>query len=101
MRPESRSPPSLILHFRVERGLHGGAGDDRFVFDRESGTDTIHDFGDGRDTVVIRGGLRFADLDIKHRGGDAVVSDPSDTLSIVLGDFDASLLSEADFDFIA
>ncbi len=71
------------------------------MLDRESGTDTIHDFGTGRDTIILRGGLGFTDLDIKQRAEDAVVNDPSDTLSTTLVDFDASQLTEADFDFIA
>ncbi len=81
--------------------LYGGTGADRFVFDRESATDTIHDFEDGTDILVIRGGPRFADLDIKQRGDDAVISGPSDDFSIVIKDFDASLLTAGDFYFIA
>ncbi len=71
------------------------------MFDRESDTDTIHDFEDGKDTLVIKGGLKLSDLDIKQRGDDAVINGPSDTFSIVIEDFDASLLTAADFDFIA
>ncbi len=89
--------------------LHGGEGDDdlcgggadQFVFDWESETDTIHDFEDGQDIIVIKGGLRFSDLDIKQSGDAAVISDSSDSLSIMLEDFDASLLTADDFDFIA
>ncbi len=81
--------------------FYGGKGADRFVFDRESETDTIHYFEDGQDIIVIKGGLKFSDLDIKQSGDDAVVSGPSDAFSIVLEDFLASSLTADDFDFIA
>ena len=81
--------------------LWGGGGADRFVFDRESDTDTIHDFEDGKDTLVIKGGLKFADLDIKQSGDDTVINGPSDAFSIVLEGIQASLLTADDFNFIA
>ena len=81
--------------------LWGGGGADRFVFDRESDTDTICDFEDGVDTLVIRGGMKFADLNIKQVGDHAVINGPADAFSIVIEDFDASLLTAADFDFVA
>ena len=81
--------------------LWGGGGADRFVFDRESNTDTIHDFEDGVDTLVIRGGMKFTDLDIKQDGDHALINGPADAFSIVIKDFDASLLTTDDFEFVA
>ncbi len=81
--------------------LYGGDGAVRFVFDRESETDTTHDFDDGLDTLVIRGGLKLFDLGIKQHGDVAVINRPSDALSIMIKRFDASLLTADDFDFIA
>ena len=79
--------------------LFGGGGADRFVFDSESDTDTILDFRDGQDIIVIEGGLEFSDLDIEQSGDDTVIGGPADTFSIVVEGIRASQLTEADFDF--
>ncbi len=42
--------------------LQGGGGADRFVFDRNSGFDTIWDYEDGKDKIVFGGGIQFSDL---------------------------------------
>ncbi|WP_136661282.1 calcium-binding protein, partial [Nitratireductor sp. XY-223] len=54
--------------------LHGGDGSDRFVFGAGDGTDTILDFEDGTDILVIKGDLKFSDLDIKQSGHDTVIT---------------------------
>ncbi len=78
----------------------GGAGADRLVFARKS-TNTIDGFEDGTDILLITGGLEFSNLDIRQDGRNAVVSDSSGAPEIKLRDFDASLLTLNDFDFIA
>ena len=80
--------------------LWGGGGADRFVFASGSGTDTVRDFEDGEDILVIRGGLAFSDLTIRQSGDDTVVDGPSDGFSIVLEGIQASQLTESDFDFL-
>ncbi len=51
--------------------LTGNGGSDRFIFDRGNGRDTITDFDQGRDKIVILGGAkRFSDLQIAQVGDD-------------------------------
>ncbi len=51
--------------------LIGGGGSDRFIFDRGNGRDTITDFQQGRDKIVVSGGANtFADLQITQIGAD-------------------------------
>ena len=78
----------------------GGDGADRLVLARKS-TNQIDGFEDGTDILVITGGLEFSDLEVTQDGRNAVVRDSSGKLEIELRDFDASLLTLDDFDFIA
>ncbi len=80
--------------------LTGGQGSDRFHFIQadEASVNTITDFEDGVDRLVIRG-QAFDDLAITQEGKDAVIR--YDNAVITLEDIQASLLTEADFDFIA
>ena len=51
--------------------LTGEGGSDRFIFDRGNGRDTITDFQQGRDKIVIEGGAEeFGDLRITQFGDD-------------------------------
>ena len=60
-----------ILGGRGADFLTGGGGRDQFVFDRGNGRDTITDFQQGRDKIVIEGGVeQFADLRIAQFGDD-------------------------------
>ncbi len=60
-----------ILDGRGSDILTGGGGSDRFIFDRGNGKDTITDFQDGRDLIVIEGGAdSFDALQITQVGSD-------------------------------
>ncbi len=87
--------------------LRGGAGNDYFVFGTEGyagkwgfkdgGDDTILDFEDGTDYIVlgsVDGEYRFDDLDIRQSGSDAVITWSLGT--ITLKGIQASQLSKAD-----
>ncbi|MGD9861786.1 MAG: calcium-binding protein [Pseudodonghicola sp.] len=76
--------------------LSGGTLADRFVFGQGDGNDTILDFGDGADRIVIEDGAEsFADVTVEDAGADTIVrfADVSitllnvDHLSIGSGDF--------------
>jgi Ca2+-binding RTX toxin-like protein len=79
--------------------LTGNAGADTFYFAALDGTDQIQDFEDGIDVLEIDSSMAsgFVDLSISQSGADAVV-DASGT-TIYLKNFDAGLLSSADFIF--
>ena len=53
----------------------GHAGDDRFVFGKVSGKDTIGDFQQGHDVIDVQqlGYTSFAQLTINETGGDSIV----------------------------
>ncbi len=50
--------------------LTGGGGDDVFVISRNSGTDTITDFGLGNDRIALAGGLTAGELSITQGLGN-------------------------------
>ncbi|WP_136661873.1 hypothetical protein [Nitratireductor sp. XY-223] len=79
--------------------MHAQAASCLWSYERRS--DTIHDFEDGTDTLVIKGGLKFSDLDIRQSGDDTLVNGPTDAFSVAIKDFDAALLTADDFDFLA
>ena len=78
--------------------LLGGNGSDRFVLAPTRGTDTIADFEDGSDLLVLTEGLTFEDLTISQTGGDTSITLTStgETLAI-LSQIDAIAIGEADF----
>ena len=60
-----------IFGGRGSDDLTGGGGRDRFIFDRGNGRDTITDFQQNRDKIVVEGGAdSFADLTITQVGND-------------------------------
>ena len=78
--------------------LTGGGGRDFFVFSTGDGLDTITDFRDRQDRIVIEAGAEsFADLTIAQLGDDARIR--FSNVTIDLEDTDAGLLSAADFIF--
>ncbi len=80
----------------------GTDGSDRFVFGSGDGTDTILDFEEGKDILVIKGGLKFSDLAITNNAkGHAVITGYGENDSITLKGVSASILTDSDFDFIA
>ncbi|HLO77011.1 MAG TPA: calcium-binding protein [Magnetospirillum sp.] len=85
--------------------LTGGGGRDAFVFERNDGTDTIRDFTQGSDVIVLRGfsgttgqPLTFDQLaaSITEQGGDSVidVGNTNITVSNTTG------LTQSDFAFV-
>jgi serralysin len=79
--------------------LVGGSGSDIFHFRTLGATDTISDFEDTVDMIEIAAGANsFADLSITDLGADAQIVYGATT--IVLGNFQHSLLSADDFHFV-
>ena len=78
--------------------LRGGNGSDRFVLAPTRGTDTIADFEDGSDLLVLTEELTFEELTIAQTGGDTSITLTStgETL-IILSQIDAMTISGADF----
>jgi Ca2+-binding RTX toxin-like protein len=75
--------------------LYGGNNADEFTFQAGDGRDTIADFEDGSDLIVIIGQV-FGDLTFLNYGGDTLIlfSDVS-----ILLHLDATLISSSDFVF--
>lgn len=68
---------------RGDDQMSGGAGSDEFVIGREWGNDTISDFDLDNDILDFRGtGLEVSDLTISNSGGNAVISDGTNTLTL-------------------
>ena len=83
---------------QLQDELTGGGGRDFFVFSTGDGLDTITDFRDRQDRIVIEAGAEsFADLTIAQLGDDARIR--FSNVTIDLEDTDAGLLSAADFIF--
>ncbi|MCA1992012.1 MAG: endonuclease/exonuclease/phosphatase family protein, partial [Coleofasciculus sp. S288] len=84
--------------------LQGGRGSDRFVLAVGEGTDTITDFTNGQDRIVLSGELLFEQLTIVQ-GSDAnvantlisVTSGNSSELLAILTDINAMTINSADF----
>lgn len=84
--------------------LQGGRGSDRFVLAVGEGTDTITDFTNGQDRIVLSGELLFEQLTIVQ-GSDAnvantlisVTSGNSTELLAILTDINATTINSADF----
>jgi Ca2+-binding RTX toxin-like protein len=74
--------------------LTGGAGSDTFVFTDGHGNDTVTDFTDGDDLILIEGGtFSFADLVLETSGDDALVQFGSTVITlegVLVSDLDQS-----------
>jgi serralysin len=63
--------------------MSGGTGNDTFVIGRDWGDDVISDFSISADTLDFQGsGLDIADLDITGSGGNTIISDGTNTLTL-------------------
>ncbi len=79
--------------------LTGGEGADRFVFNAaDPGRDTITDFGNGSDILMIQGST-FEDLAILQSGNNTVIDWGLGGSYILLQDMDATLIGADDFLF--
>ncbi|MEM1279855.1 MAG: calcium-binding protein, partial [Cyanobacteria bacterium P01_H01_bin.152] len=72
----------------------GGTGDDLFVLAPGDGTDTITDFGNGNDRILLLDCLTFEQLTLQTVNGDTQIAFGTETLAIVKGRTD---LTEGDF----
>jgi len=80
--------------------LIGASGSDLFRFEGNFGQDTIGDFEDGTDWILLSGfsdTSSFEQLDISQNGEDAVIALGSD--SITLSGVDSEILTADDFAF--
>ncbi len=79
--------------------LTGGEGTDRFVFDTtDPGRDTITDFSDGEDILVMQGST-FDDLSILQSGSNTVIDWGLGSSYILLENTDTALVGADDFLF--
>ncbi|SOB96088.1 serralysin [Stappia indica] len=79
--------------------LTGGAGSDIFYFSSAGDTDTITDFQDGIDTIRIGvGASNFSQVTVTDVGADTHLTFGSNT--IILQNFDHTLVSAGDFAFV-
>ncbi|WP_171900821.1 M10 family metallopeptidase C-terminal domain-containing protein, partial [Stappia indica] len=79
--------------------LTGGSGDDTFAFLNAGDTDTITDFENGIDTIRIGvGASNFSQVTVTDVGADTHLTFGTNT--IVLQNFDHTLVSESDFSFV-
>lgn len=53
--------------------LQGGEGSDRFILAANKGSDTIVDFQNGIDSIILTGGLTFAQLTITESSGSTLI----------------------------
>ncbi len=80
--------------------LKGGSGSDRFVLAPNSGTDTILDFKDGTDAIVLSGGLTYEQLIITQGSNGTSIYLGSDILA-TLENVQASLIDAGDFTLLS
>ena len=69
----------LLLGGEGDDEFTGGAGADTFIFTPDHGTDTVTDFGDGRDKIdlsALEGIAGFEDLNIETYGTTTVIDLP-------------------------
>jgi Ca2+-binding RTX toxin-like protein len=76
--------------------LLGGSDRDLFVLRRRDGRDTIRDFRDRQDRLVLSGGLRFKNLTIRQLGRNTSISAGGEALAILVGVRSAQITA-ADF----
>ncbi len=78
--------------------LTGGGGVDTFTFGSGQGSNTITDFADNSDKILIQGFV-FADLNIASGSGGATITVDGDDLTITVAGIGANQLTTADFIF--
>jgi Ca2+-binding RTX toxin-like protein len=78
--------------------LRGDSGADGFAFEAGNGADTVLDFADGQDEIVVTGNFTFTDFNPTQVGADVLLTRGADTL--LLRNFLVGNLSDADFNYI-
>jgi len=79
--------------------LVGGAGADRFVFNTGYGNDTVQDFQNGIDHILIAtGAASFADVGVAQNGVNTVLSFANVTVTLL--HVDHMLIGSEDFIFV-
>ncbi|MDE4063695.1 calcium-binding protein [Phaeobacter gallaeciensis] len=79
--------------------LTGGAGADCFIFKGADGNDSITDFQDGLDIILIKSGASsFAELEISRLGSDTIIDFSS--VTITLNDISPTDITASDFIFV-
>ncbi len=77
----------------------GGTGADVFKFTAGWGKDTVSDFEDGRDVLLLSGtGLAFADLTITQVGSNTLITAEGEN-SILLSNIQTAVIDAFDFNF--
>ena len=87
----------LLLGEQGNDTLTGGEGSDRFVLVEGYGIDTITDFVNGEDLIILDGGLRFEQLIIESVNDQTVVKLGSEEILATLSNINANLLTIEDF----
>ena len=64
--------------------LVGGGGSDSFVLKADSGADTIVDFQNGEDVIILAGGLQYGNLSFSFVDGNTVIKNNQETLATLL-----------------
>ena len=78
--------------------LTGGSGADIFQYDSGDGADTITDFEDGVDLILVQtGASAFSDVTVTDAGADTLIT--FDDVSIRLTGVDHTSITASDFDF--
>ena len=79
--------------------LFGGSGNDTFVFSDSGDRDTITDFEDGLDTIVIaNGATSFAQVSVNDAGADTILQ--FNGTQVTLANVDHTLIGSDDFSFV-
>ncbi len=79
--------------------LSGGTGNDQFIFNSGGGADTVTDFRDGQDKIVIGTGANsFADVTVADRGASVRITFAD--VVVTLNNVDHTLITAADFIFV-
>ena len=99
----------IVPQFKIQRfdygndRLEGGAGDDYFYVYPDGGDDTILDFGNGEDSIVLRafeGIQSVADLSLRQQGDDLIIDLSEfggDTITLL--DYNEADLMDVHFEF--
>ncbi len=75
----------ILIGGTGDDSLTGGTGEDLFVLRESQLTDTITDFEDGSDQIVLLGGLEFGDLVISSDGVDTTIAADGTVIATLTG----------------